>query len=414
MEAEHIAQTDMIKAMEKELLDVKDLLKGERLLTEQLEQLCESSKRHAALQEKKIVFLSEKLEEALSEMADLQEATEGSRFILCGERRMREQEKMIQKELEVHYIDLPSEYNYFKLELEKHSIQRQNNRPLGTEHYESFEKKKNSDISSLLTTMNESSEHVVPVFFDAEEEKSETTKQDDDRFPVCEDPIQNELFKWANNEVLQAEEASTSTPSSSSVSLAAVDHTVKMVGAGADVDDDIVISNMEDVTSLASGSYQTTEMSVDSAQHTEFFLPNLSETTTYDFGSPINDGLDVSICDIKNIFRQWQVEFLVSLGIQTTLDFIKVYEKDQLNLAKRMRRWRKQQKLPAVNTRSCKVALLIWARTCKAVDRFFTKQLEAGNKTPKRPDFLEVGPSASMSSLGFGSSIIEPQNQAEM
>ena len=177
---------------------------------------------------------------------------------------------------------------------------------------------------------------------------------------------------------------------------------------GDDVGDANVISNMDDVTSLVSSSCHTTGFSVQSTQHTEFFLPNLSSAAPYERDNRnIIDEDDTSIHNLKNILRPWQCEFLSTLGIYTTKDFVAIHKKDQHqgSLAKKMRSWRRQQNLPAVRTRSCAVALLIWARTCKAVDRFILKQVEAGNAIPRRPDFLEVGPSASMSSLGFGSSI---------
>ena len=183
-------------------------------------------------------------------------------------------------------------------------------------------------------------------------------------------------------------------------------------------DDGSAICDMDDAVSLVSeGACHTTGFSVESSQHIDFFLPNLSTAAPYDRVNENSDHEgDDSIFDLKNILRPWQVEFLASLGIHTTKELVDIHTKDQHQniLAKKMRKWRRVQQLPAVKTRSCAVALLIWARTCKAVDRFFLKQLEAGHSIPKRPDFLEIGPSASMSSLGFGSSIVDPNNQMEM
>ena len=217
---------------------------------------------------------------------------------------------------------------------------------------------------------------------------------------------------WANSTVPQAE---ISTSSSSARSLASVTDLVETKNA--ERRNGSVISNMDDVTSLVSGSCQTTGISVQSIHHTEFFLPNLSSAPSYDRDTrSCIDGDDASIYNLRNVLRPWQCDFLSSLGIHTTKEFVKIHKKDQNrhSLAKKMRKWRWQQNLPAVKTRSCAIALLIWARTCKAVHRFFLKEAEAGNTLPKRPDFLEVGPSASMSSLAFGSSIVDPRNQVEM
>ncbi len=77
-------------------------------------------------------------------------------------------------------------------------------------------------------------------------------------------------------------------------------------------------------------------------------------------------------------------------------------------MAKAMRKWRKDKKMPSVKTKSCGVALHIWSTTCKAVVKSVRKQKSKGAKVFSRPDFLEVTNNAdgrTVSTLGCGSII---------
>lgn len=166
----------------------------------------------------------------------------------------------------------------------------------------------------------------------------------------------------------------------------------------------VVISNIEKVEnsnfctcydSLFSGN----------AEHVEFYLPKLGMACACghykeDPGSEI--GKDPMV--LSNMLRPWQVEFLSTLNLRTGVDLVHAYNQRGDELAKEMRKWRKDKKLPSVKTKSCHVALHIWSRTCKAVVRSVRKQRAQGATVFKRPEFLELPTDGrTISTLGYGS-----------
>lgn len=116
-------------------------------------------------------------------------------------------------------------------------------------------------------------------------------------------------------------------------------------------------------------------------------------------------------CQLVNILRDWQVDFLSSIGIQCAADLVHACAQSSKPLAKEMRQWRKEKGLLSVKSQSCCVALHIWSRTCKAVMNV-TKDSKSG--IVGRPDFLDVSLSSdtfTVSTLGFcGSVITEPHH----
>jgi hypothetical protein len=142
---------------------------------------------------------------------------------------------------------------------------------------------------------------------------------------------------------------------------------------------------------------QTSVLSCD-PQHVDFYLPKLGvmcscgrrQETVVLKGDP---------CHLVNILRQWQVQFLASVGIETASDLINAFQKQSKGLAKSMRKWRKDHNMLSVKIQSCMVALRIWSRTCVAV----IKAVEE-NGNGARPDFLDISlisDSRTVSTLGF-------------
>jgi len=104
--------------------------------------------------------------------------------------------------------------------------------------------------------------------------------------------------------------------------------------------------------------------------------------------------------------RPWQVEFLKHVGIEDAIGLVFEHTQRGGVLATELRRWRKAQGLPSVRTKSCAVALQIWARTCKKVVRSVRSQRAQGIRVPRRPEFLELNladdDKSAVSSLGGG------------
>jgi hypothetical protein len=116
---------------------------------------------------------------------------------------------------------------------------------------------------------------------------------------------------------------------------------------------------------------------------------------------------------LANILRDWQVDFLQSLGLNSAADLVHAYNSHKHSphdLAKAMRAWRAQQGLLAVKTRSCGIALRIWSRTCQAaVQRALPETIASRAAVQQQPyDVLNVScysSASAVSSLGFGNSV---------
>jgi len=176
----------------------------------------------------------------------------------------------------------------------------------------------------------------------------------------------------------------------------------------------IVISNIKQVGSQTKCCFQGTSFS-DNREHVEFYLPKLGmgcscgKCPQGDYTSENEDPMA-----LENILRPWQVDFLKSQTLSTAVEFVHAFNQRGGILAKAMRKWRKEQKMISIKTKSCGIALHIWSRTCKAVARSVRKQMAEGVAKPERPKFLEVSPDdLSMSTLGCGS-MIEFGTEEEM
>ena len=82
---------------------------------------------------------------------------------------------------------------------------------------------------------------------------------------------------------------------------------------------------------------------------------------------------------LENILRPWQVDFLAAFGISRGDQLVKAHHRSAKALANAMRKYRKKIDLPPFRTKSCGMALAIWAKTSKAFVRSIRKQLLQGN-----------------------------------
>lgn len=72
---------------------------------------------------------------------------------------------------------------------------------------------------------------------------------------------------------------------------------------------------------------------------------------------------------VASLLRPWQAEFLASLGIMKTEQFMEEHRKKESKLAKLMVKWRATNHLESMPKQSCSVALFIWSRSCSVAMR---------------------------------------------
>ena len=140
----------------------------------------------------------------------------------------------------------------------------------------------------------------------------------------------------------------------------------------------------------------------------DFYLPKLGMICTCGLKDEVplvnNDPYH-----LENILRDWQIEFLKTHNIHTAVDLLHSYTQDSNLLAKSMRDWRKQKGMMSIKTKSCRIALRIWARTCKVVIQM--EQSTKAGDAATRADFLNISLASdvtSISTLGFQSSYTDP------
>jgi hypothetical protein len=141
-------------------------------------------------------------------------------------------------------------------------------------------------------------------------------------------------------------------------------------------------------------------------EHVEFYLPMLGMTCTCGKKKMAEIPAESDPCALQSILRGWQAEFLYSIGITDTIDFIHACNQRRGVLAKEMKRWRKAKGMPTMKTQACAIALYIWSKTCKAVAKRVAEQAARGVEKPVRPEFLDVcvlSDGASMSTMDMGS-----------
>lgn len=129
------------------------------------------------------------------------------------------------------------------------------------------------------------------------------------------------------------------------------------------------------------------------AEHSEFFLPRL--------GLACNCGAEEKAKKkyrdptlVKSFLRSWQVAFLKSQGITTAQDLIDMYEDEGKEVARAMKKWRYRKHMKPARTKSCLIALQIWARTARSVVKSHLKDSKTIRRTTdmqkKKASFLEI------------------------
>jgi myosin heavy subunit len=144
------------------------------------------------------------------------------------------------------------------------------------------------------------------------------------------------------------------------------------------------------------------------AEYVEFYLPQITIECVCGHAPPkspkeADQDKDLDPCALASILRPWQVEFLADQGIYDTLSFAHMTNQRMRTMSRSLREWRRTKQLPPIKTKSCGVALHIWARTCKSVLRSVRSQRDKGILVPRRPEFLELNLSENntgISSLG--------------
>lgn len=172
---------------------------------------------------------------------------------------------------------------------------------------------------------------------------------------------------------------------------------------GADASNNmIVISNIDKISDPC--SCESSFFSGNSL-HAEFYLPKLGMACKCGNSASVTATLDGSDpCALGNILRPWQVDFLATMGIHGSVDLVHAFKERGGELAKAMRKWRKENKQPAIKTKSCHIALHVWSRTCKCVVHAVRKQKAEGATVITRPEFLEISSDVhTISTLGYGS-----------
>ena len=145
----------------------------------------------------------------------------------------------------------------------------------------------------------------------------------------------------------------------------------------------------------------------------DLFLPKLGMACSC--GKKVDGG--IMPCDkpsaLSSILRPWQVRFLSSVGVVTSEQLVKVHKSHARHIARAMKVWREKRGMKVARTKSCYVALHIWARTAKVIIRSHKKQTSSLAKKASDP-LLEVSLQSpehsandhtSVSTLGFGSGI---------
>jgi hypothetical protein len=93
---------------------------------------------------------------------------------------------------------------------------------------------------------------------------------------------------------------------------------------------------------------------------------------------------------LENILRPWQVDFLAGFGIYRGDEMVKAHHRSGNALATALRQYQKKKGSSSFRTKSCAMALEIWAKTCKAFVRSIRKQLTEGTVELKLPNTLYI------------------------
>jgi hypothetical protein len=272
-------------------------------------------------------------------------------------------------------------------------------------------KRLQDEIQRLRTKLGSSEAQVDPERREDEEEADSDSENHEERTSSSEHRMirshAEQLLDWADRAIGKGQNAPENACENSMASSLATDLRPSLRHQGcanfrsrsnvAERENQFLISNMNSVERAAACPCQESPLFSSNPEHVDFYLPKLGIMCSCGRKQEVPlQGLDP--CHLVNILRDWQVEFLNSIGIQTAADLVLACAQSSKPLAKEMRQWRKEKGMLSVRTKSCCIALRVWSRTCKAV----MKAVQEG--VPGRPDFLDVSlasDSFSVSTLGF-------------
>mmetsp|Transcript_21614 Transcript_21614/g.30281 ORF Transcript_21614/g.30281 Transcript_21614/m.30281 type:complete len:424 (+) Transcript_21614:189-1460(+) len=124
-------------------------------------------------------------------------------------------------------------------------------------------------------------------------------------------------------------------------------------------------------------------------EDSEFFLPNLGISCNCGAELKIDPNLDPTC--VRCFLRPWQADFLQSIYITHADQLIQLYKMKPDDLAKSMSSWRKKMHLPRTQTKSCYIAMHIWAKTAKTIiARHPKSSIEKEHKIFKEASLLEM------------------------
>jgi hypothetical protein len=145
----------------------------------------------------------------------------------------------------------------------------------------------------------------------------------------------------------------------------------------------------------------------------EFFLPRLGMACTCSNGlQSLNHPSEPE--SLANILRPWQVAYLGDFGIHRGDQLVKAHHRSADALASAMRQYRRDHELTPFRTKSCGMALSIWAKTAKAYIRSVRKQTTVrGEAALKLPNTLYILSSFLEKNPGNSGRLTSPIDQFE-
>jgi len=93
---------------------------------------------------------------------------------------------------------------------------------------------------------------------------------------------------------------------------------------------------------------------------------------------------------LENILRPWQVDFLANFGIYRGDQLVKAHHRSASALSSALRQYRRKKGMTPFRSKSCKMALEIWSKTCKAFVRSIRKQVADGTLDLRLPNTLYI------------------------
>jgi len=117
----------------------------------------------------------------------------------------------------------------------------------------------------------------------------------------------------------------------------------------------------------------------------EFYLPKLGLACTCGARAVFDINERTSFSEnptaLSNILRQWQCDFLSTLGVTAANELLKAHKADANGMSRKMKKWRNARGMSSTRSKECYVALKIWSRTCKVVLRSIRDQKATAEQT---------------------------------